>query len=243
MYQERSYRTRHNKMNSASYPVIVDETDLWISSEGDFKQDAVGWAKKLRAQVLAAEERWPGFISSLAPMDIQCEIPLIQAMVDASAAAGVGPMAAVAGAISQSIGCNITAASGNRNVCVENGGDIYIDSTVERVIMIHAGRSALSEKIGLRITAEQFPLGICTSAGTVGHSLSFGHADAVVVLSKDTALADAVATATGNILKTKDDISKAIAFVSSIPGVLGAVLIIEEQLGAWGNIELVPVEE
>lgn len=82
-------------------------------------------------------------------------------------------------------------------------------------------------------------MGICTSSRKVGHSLSFGNSHAVVILSKDTLLADAVATATGNRVKESKDIKKAINFARSIGGIDGVVVIIEDKMGAWGNVNLV----
>ena len=90
---------------------------------------------------------------------------------------GVGPMAAVAGAIAEFVGEELLAYS--PEVIIENGGDIYIKSLKKRVVGIYAGNSPLTGKIGLEIEGKETPIGICTSSGTVGHSLSFGRADAV----------------------------------------------------------------
>jgi hypothetical protein len=83
------------------------------------------------------------------------------------------------------------------------------------------------------------PIGICTSAGTVGHSLSFGQADAVVVISKDTALADGVATYIGNITILPADIENSLKTAMAIEGIEGVVIIVGETLGALGEIEFV----
>jgi hypothetical protein len=83
------------------------------------------------------------------------------------------------------------------------------------------------------------PLGICTSSGTVGHSLSFGRADSVCVTSKSASLADAAATAIGNLVKGEGDVKKALEAGAKIEGVLGIVIIIKDKLGACGAIEFV----
>ena len=101
-----------------------------------------------------------------------------------------------------------------------------------------AGNSPFTGKISFVIKPEQTPIGICTSSGTVGHSLSYGKADAVAIFSKDTALADAVATATANRISRRDDITPAIEFAKNIKGVEGIVAIIKDACGIWGNIEL-----
>jgi ApbE superfamily uncharacterized protein (UPF0280 family) len=89
----------------------------------------------------------------------------------------------------------------------------------------------------LKIKPQDTPLGICTSSGTIGHSLSFGCADSVVILSKNTTLADAVATAVGNLARSKNDLEKALDFAKSVTGVLAAVIIIKNKLISWGRLE------
>jgi hypothetical protein len=124
---------------------------------------------------------------------------------------------------------------------VENGGDIFIRADTPLTIAVFAGRSPLSMKVGLRIDAARSPVAVCTSSGTIGHSLSFGSADAVCVVSSSCALADASATAIGNTVRAASDIQKAVAFGQKIPGIDGMLIIKDDKLGAWGNLELVPV--
>ncbi|MGZ3604978.1 MAG: UPF0280 family protein, partial [Thermodesulfobacteriota bacterium] len=78
----------------------------------------------------------------------------------------------------------------------------------------------------------------CTSSGTVGPSLSFGKADAVCILSKSAALADAAATAVGNVVKEKKDIELGLEMGKEIAGILGTLIIVEEKMGVWGTIKL-----
>jgi ApbE superfamily uncharacterized protein (UPF0280 family) len=126
----------------------------------------------------------------------------------------------------------------SKEVTVENGGDIYLSTSKERTIGIYAGDSPLSLKIGIVIRPEETPLGICTSSGTVGHSLSFGKADAVCILSRSAALADAAATAVGNIIQEKKDIELGLEKGKEIKGVLGTLIIVGEKMGVWGNMRL-----
>jgi ApbE superfamily uncharacterized protein (UPF0280 family) len=88
----------------------------------------------------------------------------------------------------------------------------------------------------------QTPIGICTSSGTVGPSLSLGRADAAVALARSAALADAAATALGNLVQSAADIARALERAQAIPDLLGAVIIIGDQMGAWGEVELVPID-
>jgi hypothetical protein len=130
---------------------------------------------------------------------------------------------------------------GTGEVVVENGGDIFIKVLEPITVGIYAGSSPLSLKVGLKIRPCEGYTSVCTSSGTVGHSLSFGKADAVCVVSSSCSLADAVATATGNRVKSKKDISRGIEFAKEIPGVAGVVVILGGELGVWGDVELVSI--
>jgi ApbE superfamily uncharacterized protein (UPF0280 family) len=170
-------------------------------------------------------------------MEVELNAPrIVKHMAKAAKNANVGPMAAVAGAIAEFLGKDLLR-KGNKDVIVENGGDIFLKTRKTNVVGIYCGKSNLFKGLGLEIKPKDTPLGICTSSGTVGHSLSFGLADAVVVLSKSAILADAVATAAGNRVKSRQDLQKAVAFASSIKGVLGAVIIIKNNIICWGKVE------
>jgi len=124
-------------------------------------------------------------------------------------------------------------------VIVENGGDIFLQTKTPRVAAVYAGASPLSGKVGVRISRVGRPLGVCTSSGTVGHSLSFGRAEAAIVVAESAALADAAATALGNRVQTAEDIEPALVWLRGIKGVLGGAVVVGEKLGAWGEVELV----
>jgi uncharacterized protein len=99
----------------------------------------------------------------------------------------------------------------------------------------------LSGRLGIRLAPSNKPVGLCTSSGTVGHSLSFGRADAVTILSPSAALSDAVATKVGNQVRTKNDIQPALDRAQQVPDVEGVLIIIGDQMGVWGELELVSI--
>jgi len=116
-------------------------------------------------------------------------------------------------------------------------------TAVERTVGIYAGKSSLTGKIAFLIRPEETPLGICTSSGTVGHSLSFGKADAVVVFAPSTSLADAAATAIANRVVSAGDIQGALQFAQSIPGLAGAAIVKDDHLGVCGQVRLADPEQ
>lgn len=240
MYEPRFYRDELAAEGLVSFEVKVEETDLLISATDDVSVMAHELVVFYRALIEEFIERFPVFMKSFTPIEVPKNAPgIIKSMAGAAKSAGVGPMAAVAGAISEYVGRALL--EHVDEVIVENGGDIFIKSNQDRKMGIYAGESPLSNRLAVAVKAEDTPLGICTSSGSVGHSTSFGKADAVVIFSADTALADAIATRVGNMVRTKEDIGKAIEFAQGVSGVEGVVIVIGDGLGSWGKFEFAPV--
>jgi ApbE superfamily uncharacterized protein (UPF0280 family) len=236
-YRERTYRHCLSPPGLKTFEVRVRETDLFVAADEDLTPFALDAIHLYRGQIENTIRLRPEFATSLAPIPNDALAPqIVRVMLSASAVAGVGPMAAVAGAVAEFVGRDLLAHS--LEVIVENGGDIYLNCKRELRIRIFAGTSPLSNKVTLRIDPSKMPLGVCTSSGTVGPSLSFGRADAVCILSRSAALADAAASQIGNHIKSRKDIHLAMDVGMKIPGILGILVIIEDLMGACGDIEL-----
>ena len=239
MYEPRTYRHWIKDKDLISFSVVVEETDLYIRASTNLKRKALKLVLKYRDALERYIERHPSFLTSLEPFPVEEDAPhIVKLMSESSAKVGVGPMASVAGVIAELVGTELLPFS--PEIIVENGGDIYLKSLKKRLIGIYAGRSPLSGKIGLEINKEDTPLGICTSSGTVGHSLSYGKADAVIVLSKSAAMADAAATAIGNLIKQPADIPSGIEFAKGIGDLEGVVIIQGSDMGLWGKVKICP---
>jgi len=242
VYQPRSYRQWIVDKDLVSFQTTVKETDLHLRAQRTLKQEALEAILKCRASLEGYIELHPPFLTALEPLPAAEDAPeLVRQMVEAAEKAGVGPMAAVAGAIAEGVGRELMRFS--EEVIVENGGDIFLNILKRRLVGVYADKSPFTGKIALQIEPEETPLGICTSSGTVGHSLSFGSADAVIVLSPSTALADAAATAIANVIKVADDIQKGIELAQSIDGLKGVLIIVEDKMGIWGQVRICPLEE
>jgi len=237
MYEPRNYRHLIHDKGLVSFNVIVKETDLYIRASHNLKRKALKLTQKYRYILEKYIENNPVFLTSLNPLPFNDNAPLIvKAMLEASSKAGVGPMASVAGAIAEFVGRELLNYS--PEIIVENGGDIYIRSMSNRLIGIYAGSSPFTGKIGLEVNGSDTPLGICTSSGTVGHSLSLGKADAVIVVSNSAVLADAAATAIGNLVSQDKDIPRGIEFAQSIEDLSGAIIIKDDKMQIWGEIKI-----
>lgn len=233
----RTYRKTSKPKDLYCYEIKHKESDLLISSGKNLKDTALKSLKKYRNQIEEYIEKDPHFASALISYKLLKGAPLItRKMQEAGKVCGVGPMAAVAGAISQFVGKDLLKLTDE--VIIENGGDIFIKTKKTRKIAIFSGNTPWKDKLILVINPEQTPIGICTSSGKIGHSLSFGKADAVAVTSDCAILADAVATAVGNMIQLPHDIPKAIRYCRKIKNIKGLVMIKDSDLGIWGDIQL-----
>jgi len=237
MYEPRTYRHWVKGKDLVSFNIAVKETDLYIRASRNLERKALKLVLKYRDTLERYIKQYPTFLTSLKPFPVGDDAPLIvKSMSESAGKVGVGPMASVAGAIAEFVGTDLLAFS--PEIIVENGGDIYLKSLKKRLIGIYAGKSPLTGKISLEINGGDTPLGICTSSGTVGHSLSYGKADAVVVLSQSTTLADAAATAIGNLIVQPSDIPRGIEFAKGIEGLKGLLIIIDDKVGLWGEVKI-----
>lgn len=239
-YQPRTYRALSSRKGLISFEVKVRETDLAIQADADLSKKALDLVLKCRSRLENYIEANPEYATTLAPWIVEGPAPsIIRDMARAGEAAGVGPMAAVAGAVAEFTGRGLLDYSDQ--VIVENGGDVFLMVEGEALLGIYAGESSPGNQVGVRVNCAGEPLGICTSSSSIGHSLSFGKADAVVVISRSCALADAVATSAANKVQSPKDVAAAVNFAKEIQGVIGVAAIAGDRLAAWGGLELAPV--
>jgi hypothetical protein len=156
-------------------------------------------------------------------------------MAAGAAAAGVGPMAAVAGAMAQ-LAAEAGIAAGADEAIVENGGDMFLVCRRTVVVGLFAGRSPLSDRLAFAVEPDAAPLAICSSSGTMGHSLSLGRCDLATVVAADAAIADAAATAAANMVSTPDDVDATLEAISAIQGVAGVLLVKDDRIGLAGRL-------
>ncbi len=233
-----SYRKCVERNGLISFIVTACQTNLQILADHDLTAEAMESLLMYRGHLESYIHDHPEFATTLVPYPMAGPAPkIVRDMAAAAERAGVGPMAAVAGAVAEYVGRDLSKHSGE--VIIENGGDTYIHVKEPLTVAIAAGDSPLSMNVGLRFNRTEKPFSVCTSSGTVGHSLSFGKADAVCIVSDSALIADAAATAVGNRVRTGRDIDHAIRFGRGINGVDGIVIIQGKDMGLWGDVELV----
>ena len=255
-YANRVYRIGQIERKSrelTTFTVTVKETNLFIQAEADFTKVAEDTVFSLRHNLESYIKTRPEFLTSLKPIDGDPSAPkIVKEMIEDSRSAGTGPMAAVAGAIAERVAHAISDAAdagdrrggSGKDVIVENGGDVFMLTTGERVIGLHGGDSLFG--LGIRVSAHQLGIsgiGISSSSAVLGESLSLGSCDLATVVAKRGALSDTAATALGNRVKNVKDIEDALGEIVDIPDVIGGLVIINGKMGVKGEITLVALNE
>jgi len=239
-YQRRFYRDWINAKGLYLTRLAEKETDLQIltdkPADKDFLKKRIHLYRRHIEDYINKDRR---FLTALKPVEVELNAaPIVREMAQAAKKAGVGPMACVAGAIAEFLGRDLLKKS-YREVIIENGGDLFLKIRKIRQVRIYTGKKKSHQGLCLKIRPKDTPLGICTSSGTIGYSLSFGKADAAIIFSKNASLADAVATATANRVKTIKDLKEAAGFAKSIKGISGAIIIMQRKFICWGKVEFV----
>jgi uncharacterized protein len=234
---ERGYRSVIEPKGLLCYPVVVGESDLYVCTRDDRSAEALGSLAEHRAELESYLMAHPDFGTSFRPVPVDSEAPaIVRQMALAAQSFDVGPMASVAGAVAQFVGEDLLAISSE--VIVENGGDLFLAGGTERRVRIFSGREA--PRLDMIVEGAPGGVGLCTSSATVGPSISLGAAEAVTVLAQTATIADAAATAIGNRVLSAEDLQDGLKAASEGEGVLGAVIIVQGSMGAWGKLELAP---
>jgi len=222
----------------------LKETQCTIISDKPLGiQTAIESIKRNRQELETYIGANPKFLYTLKPFPPPQKPLVAKIMAETAEKAGVGPMAAVAGVIADLAVEEMTKA-GCKVAVVENGGEVSAVSNTPIDVAVAAGDEPLSRRFGFRLT--EFPIGVATSSGRFSHALSFGDAEAATVFCKNASLADAVATAVGNVVKgadTNTGIKAGIDRGMAIAGVEGVMIIYKGKVGMAGKIpEIIKVK-
>lgn len=222
-----------------SFSLAVGESDLYVGFRGSversvIEQSTLRQLRRLRQELLDYPD--PRLMTSLTPLFQHEERSrLIASMLSSAEQANVGPMAAVAGAIAQELGRHLLATHTLEELVIENGGDLFLHLSEPLPVRLLARSSPFSGTVAIMGDGE---LGIATSSATMGHSLSFGRADAVMVAALDAAVADALATSYCNRVLSAEDAERLCSELVKEEGVVGALIAIGETLAIGGQLEV-----
>lgn len=215
----------------------VGETAVSVISDDSFHQIAKDAIYEAREIILSKIGDDPFFKTTFDPYPVNGnDAPLIQRMCNASVLAGVGPMAGVAGAIALYAVEKMSEAGASFAV-VENGGDIALKIDRDITVGLYSGYDKLKD-LALSVSKRDGVFGICSSSGKVGPSVSFGDSNVCTVFSDDVILADACATALGNLIKngSQKELSEALEKIGDIDGVDGCIACSNGLVAVYGDV-------
>ena len=215
--------------------VEIEETAATIAAARDYIEPAVTAIKAARAEIERKIRRDDFFLTTLEPYSPgDDDGRVIHRMCEASNMAGVGPMATVAGTIAQEA-MEAMASEGCTHGWVDNGGDIALllesAGTVE-IFSEPDSRSACA----LELEPTDTIIGICTSSGRLGHSISLGNSDAAVAIADNAILADALATAIGNRVAGADSLKTCFDPFKEIKGFIAGLAMIDGSVSIHGRL-------
>ena len=228
--------------------IDLDETHIRLTTDLD-DHNLKSYIYKLRRDLKNYISINSDFLLSLEPVKIDDEnLPaIVKTMWESSISADVGPMACVAGSISE-LSLNYLIENDSEYSIVENGGDIAIINNESVLCGIYSNNQVLGNNIAFKIKARKKPLGICTSSGKIGHSISFGDSDSVTVISKSPSIADGLATRIANDVNgatSEDKVFNGLETCDNFKEFFEGVLIISgNHVGTVGKLpEIVESEE
>ena len=236
-YEERFYRS-YCKDTNFHLEVEYKETDLYISCDRYIEKELVRKiVKEYYWQIEEYIKKKPLFLHSLSPLQFDEEAPLIvQDMLRASSLAGVGPFSSVAGAISYYVGKRLLKFCDE--LIIENGGDIFLKINEDKRIGLYLGGEVWCNTVVLKVKRREYPFGICSSSSVIGHSLNFGKAELVTVISKSPIVADSFATGFSNRIRKENDVKTVIREAKKIPLIEGIVVAFGGKIAIWGDVEI-----
>ncbi len=237
MYEERFYRDWSGRDGLRRWELKIGESDLLILSDVEDREGAEGALRAARRDIKRYIAAHREFAVSLAPMEIADDAPaIIHRMAEAGRLWRVGPMAAVAGAVAEAVGRRLSEHADT--VMVENGGDIFARAPRPLRFALYAGEdSPFAGRLAFELDVRD-GIGVCTSSGRVGPSLSLGRADAVVAIHPNVASADAAATAIANRIRSPADVAPVVAAERSHGALSGLIICMGDQLGLFGDLAL-----
>lgn len=239
----RHYReTLAPQAGEALFQVVVEQSDLLITARRDLSALVLPFLQEIRGQLKAYILLHPEFRASLAPVDVPQDAPdIVRDMARAARDCGVGPFAAVAGAVAQAVADRFAPES--PDILVENGGDLFMHSTRERVVSFLSDPKTRAS-LGCLVAPGEFPVSFCSSSGRIGPSLSLGVGDLVAVRADRGAVADAAATALANLLQSPRDLRRVTDLAEALApaGVQGVFAQFDDTIAVWGRMELTVIE-
>ena len=221
---------------------MIGETCADVTADVLSEEAAEEAVARARREIEAKIASDPFFGETYSPYEpSEGDGDVVRRMCEASRSAGVGPMAAVAGAVARCV-AEAMLALGAAHVVVDNGGDVAVSTGRRVAVGVGTGDGGVPP-FAILIGPTDGVVGVCSSSARVGHSVSLGASDVCTVVAEGPELADACATALGNMVLSAADLGPAAEAVCAVPGVIGCVAVAGGSVSVCGDVEIVPLRD
>ena len=215
--------------------VPVQDMVLRITGVDDLYEEARAAGMQFWEQIQSHAIRQPAFRSSKRPLPVPETAPaIVREMAEMAARAGVGPMFTFQGALIEYVGRALARFASD--IAVSCGGDHYVVARKRARLSVHPASSAARTGLAVIVRPELGPHGIYTS---LGRSYAPSEAsEGIAVVAGSCILADAAAAGASAILARPQSLQVALAYLQSLRGVHGGVVIRGDRIGVAGALEL-----
>ncbi len=220
------------RRKTTSFDIQVQDLTLHITAPDDYAEESRAQALSFWEQLQSYALRNPEFRQSKRPLRPAAEDApaIVREMVAASNDAGVGPMFTFRGAVTDQVGRFL--AGSLSEVTVACDGDYFIQTKKRMRLAVrrHGG-----EPIAVAVEPVRGGIGVST---TLGRGRGGGGPDGLAVLATSCMLADAAAAGVQALLPKPDGFKLALQYLQQVPGVRGGVVVVGEQIGVAGGVEI-----
>jgi ApbE superfamily uncharacterized protein (UPF0280 family) len=219
------------RRRAKAFEIQVQDLTLHITAPEDFAEESRAAALSFWEQLQSYGVRDPEFRSSKRALTrIASDAPpIVQEVVSAASAAGVGPMFSFRGAVVDSVGRLLGEQTGD--VTVSCDGDYFIKAKKRMKVAV---RRRGGEPLTIVLTPEK-GIGLST---TLGRGRGGAGPDGLAVIGQSCMLADAAAAGVQACLRKPDGFGMALHYLQRVPGVSGGVVVVGDRIGVAGGVEI-----
>jgi hypothetical protein len=217
-----------------AFDIHVQDMTLRVTASPDLYEECRASAMQFWDQLHSFALRNQRFGTSKLPVELADGAPpLMVEIARMTALAGVGPMCAFEGAVTDYVGRFLASQSGE--AVISNGGG-YFAVTRKRTKLTVLHREEKKDGLAIVVDPKFGQLGVYTTMGR--SDLPVGNVGSLVVLANSCTLADAVGVYALGLMAQPDPLKKTLAYLRSVQGVHGGIVIRGGDIGVAGTVEI-----
>ena len=221
------------RRKAKTFDIQVQDFTLRITAGPDLIEESRAAALTFWEQLQSYSLQHPEFRSSKRPLAIPEQAPeLVREMVASASDAGVGPMFAFRGAVTDYVGRFLARQASE--LTVECGGDLFLIKKKRTKLVVHGRENGSPVSVVVEPRSGGMGISTTTGRGRAGAASP----DGLAVLASSCMLADAAAAGVQALLPKPDGLRAALQYLEDVPNVQGGVVVQGERIGVSGRVEI-----